>query len=260
MIRRGFLCHHLICVCVHVWCVSARANTKGKVRALNAMSLHISPDVLLLTVSCDLFRGAFMAAGGLWGDEERRLSGGVRFSRFCGRWAHRVATARLLKRIFSLWCRFVRPPLIILSVDGFRASYVKRGSTVIPNIEKLSKASCFLFVWLKWCYCSEHGTIRNIKEPWGIGNVRFFQFTNFFYEFLFVCFRNMWNPCPLHEASLPLQNLPQSLLDSYSKYLIQKDTGTIWLKKTHLEGQRCFGVNGSNTDNPTSSGWSVFYF
>uniref|UniRef100_A0A8C7YK71 Ectonucleotide pyrophosphatase/phosphodiesterase 2 n=1 Tax=Oryzias sinensis TaxID=183150 RepID=A0A8C7YK71_9TELE len=32
---------------------------------------------------------------------------------------------------------FVRPPLIILSVDGFRASYVKRGSTVIPNIEKL---------------------------------------------------------------------------------------------------------------------------
>lgn len=36
-------------------------------------------------------------------------------------------------------CRFVRPPLIMLSVDGFRASYVKRGNTVIPNIEKLSK-------------------------------------------------------------------------------------------------------------------------
>uniref|UniRef100_A0A3Q3W5W2 SMB domain-containing protein n=1 Tax=Mola mola TaxID=94237 RepID=A0A3Q3W5W2_MOLML len=32
---------------------------------------------------------------------------------------------------------FVRSPLIILSVDGFRASYVKRGNTVIPNIEKL---------------------------------------------------------------------------------------------------------------------------
>ncbi|XP_024123375.1 ectonucleotide pyrophosphatase/phosphodiesterase family member 2 isoform X4 [Oryzias melastigma] len=32
---------------------------------------------------------------------------------------------------------FVRPPLIILSVDGFRASYVKRGNSVIPNIEKL---------------------------------------------------------------------------------------------------------------------------
>uniref|UniRef100_A0A8C4NK51 SMB domain-containing protein n=1 Tax=Dicentrarchus labrax TaxID=13489 RepID=A0A8C4NK51_DICLA len=32
---------------------------------------------------------------------------------------------------------FVRPPLIMLSVDGFRASYVKRGHTVIPNIEKL---------------------------------------------------------------------------------------------------------------------------
>ncbi|XP_072536319.1 autotaxin isoform X2 [Salminus brasiliensis] len=32
---------------------------------------------------------------------------------------------------------FVRPPLIMLSVDGFRASYMKRGNTVIPNIEKL---------------------------------------------------------------------------------------------------------------------------
>uniref|UniRef100_A0AAR2L4A3 Autotaxin n=1 Tax=Pygocentrus nattereri TaxID=42514 RepID=A0AAR2L4A3_PYGNA len=32
---------------------------------------------------------------------------------------------------------FVRPPLIMLSIDGFRASYVKRGNTVIPNIEKL---------------------------------------------------------------------------------------------------------------------------
>ncbi|KAM9782606.1 autotaxin [Neosynchiropus ocellatus] len=32
---------------------------------------------------------------------------------------------------------FVRSPLIIFSVDGFRASYMKRGSTVIPNIEKL---------------------------------------------------------------------------------------------------------------------------
>ncbi|XP_061676074.1 ectonucleotide pyrophosphatase/phosphodiesterase family member 2 isoform X3 [Syngnathoides biaculeatus] len=32
---------------------------------------------------------------------------------------------------------FVRSPLIILSLDGFRASYMKRGNTVIPNIEKL---------------------------------------------------------------------------------------------------------------------------
>lgn len=35
------------------------------------------------------------------------------------------------------FCRFVRPPLILLSVDGFRASYMKRGHTVIPNIDKL---------------------------------------------------------------------------------------------------------------------------
>nr|KAF6300435.1 ectonucleotide pyrophosphatase/phosphodiesterase 2 [Myotis myotis] len=32
---------------------------------------------------------------------------------------------------------FVRPPLIIFSVDGFRASYMKKGSKVMPNIEKL---------------------------------------------------------------------------------------------------------------------------
>ncbi|KAL2101931.1 hypothetical protein ACEWY4_003692 [Coilia grayii] len=32
---------------------------------------------------------------------------------------------------------FVRPPLILLSVDGFRASYMKRGAGVIPYIEKL---------------------------------------------------------------------------------------------------------------------------
>ncbi|XP_057184747.1 ectonucleotide pyrophosphatase/phosphodiesterase family member 2 isoform X1 [Triplophysa rosa] len=32
---------------------------------------------------------------------------------------------------------FVRPPVILLSIDGFRASFMKRGSTVIPNIEKL---------------------------------------------------------------------------------------------------------------------------
>ncbi|XP_069051016.1 autotaxin isoform X4 [Lepisosteus oculatus] len=32
---------------------------------------------------------------------------------------------------------FVRPPLILVSVDGFRASYMKKGNTVIPNIDKL---------------------------------------------------------------------------------------------------------------------------
>lgn len=40
--------------------------------------------------------------------------------------------------------RFVRPPLIMLSVDGFRASYMKKGNMVIPNIEKLSKADPLL--------------------------------------------------------------------------------------------------------------------
>uniref|UniRef100_A0A8C2KKP3 SMB domain-containing protein n=1 Tax=Cyprinus carpio TaxID=7962 RepID=A0A8C2KKP3_CYPCA len=34
-------------------------------------------------------------------------------------------------------CVFVRPPLIILSLDGFRASYMKKGKSVFPNIHKL---------------------------------------------------------------------------------------------------------------------------
>ncbi|KAG8004828.1 Ectonucleotide pyrophosphatase/phosphodiesterase family member 2, partial [Nibea albiflora] len=33
---------------------------------------------------------------------------------------------------------FIRPPLIMLSVDGFRASYLKKGKSVIPNMHKLS--------------------------------------------------------------------------------------------------------------------------
>uniref|UniRef100_A0A9J8B1N5 SMB domain-containing protein n=1 Tax=Cyprinus carpio carpio TaxID=630221 RepID=A0A9J8B1N5_CYPCA len=32
---------------------------------------------------------------------------------------------------------FVRPPLIVLSLDGFRASYMKKGKSVFPNIHKL---------------------------------------------------------------------------------------------------------------------------
>ncbi|KAL0962325.1 hypothetical protein UPYG_G00338650 [Umbra pygmaea] len=32
---------------------------------------------------------------------------------------------------------YIRPPLIMVSVDGFRASYMKKGKAVIPNMEKL---------------------------------------------------------------------------------------------------------------------------
>lgn len=35
---------------------------------------------------------------------------------------------------------FVRPPLIMLSVDGFRVSYLKKGVSVMPNIQKLSRS------------------------------------------------------------------------------------------------------------------------
>lgn len=41
---------------------------------------------------------------------------------------------------------FVRPPLIIFSVDGFRASYMKKGNKVMPNIEKLSEYIYFLSI------------------------------------------------------------------------------------------------------------------
>lgn len=44
-----------------------------------------------------------------------------------------------------LFFRFVRPPLIMLSVDGFRASYMKKGNIVIPNIEKLSKTNIYWY-------------------------------------------------------------------------------------------------------------------
>jgi len=41
------------------------------------------------------------------------------------------------KLIFS--CRFDLPPLIIFSMDGFRAEYLQTWSSLLPNIEKLSK-------------------------------------------------------------------------------------------------------------------------
>lgn len=41
---------------------------------------------------------------------------------------------------------FIRPPLIMVSVDGFRASYLKKGKSVIPNINKLS-TSASVVIW-----------------------------------------------------------------------------------------------------------------
>uniref|UniRef100_A0A3Q3MZK3 SMB domain-containing protein n=1 Tax=Mastacembelus armatus TaxID=205130 RepID=A0A3Q3MZK3_9TELE len=39
--------------------------------------------------------------------------------------------------LFLLLLSFIRPPLIMLSVDGFRASYLNKGKSVIPNMHKL---------------------------------------------------------------------------------------------------------------------------
>lgn len=82
-------------------------------------------------------------------------------------------------------CRFVRLPLIILSVDGFRASYVKRGNAVIPNIEKLSKA------WMR------------SRETFGLAvkSLRSFfgkkELTRWFMEQWFAAIRNCANLEPL---------------------------------------------------------------
>lgn len=97
-------------------------------------------------------------------------------------------------------CRFVRPPLIILSVDGFRASYVKRGKALIPNISKLSKTTVDLEIFINmW---STHCVISG------------------FLNCLFSCglvFRNVWNSCSVYETCLSLQNFSQPLLTGYSK-------------------------------------------
>lgn len=53
-----------------------------------------------------------------------------------------------------LFFSFVRPPLIIFSVDGFRASYMKKGNKVMPNIEKLSEYICFTTIYERQSFCS----------------------------------------------------------------------------------------------------------
>lgn len=49
-------------------------------------------------------------------------------------------TSRRVSRLHvsSSSLRFSRPPLIYLCLDGFRASYLNFGPTVLPNIHKLS--------------------------------------------------------------------------------------------------------------------------
>lgn len=42
---------------------------------------------------------------------------------------------------FLYFCRFDLPPLILFSMDGFRAEYLQTWSSLLPNIEKLSKLS-----------------------------------------------------------------------------------------------------------------------
>ncbi|XP_032414781.1 ectonucleotide pyrophosphatase/phosphodiesterase family member 2-like [Xiphophorus hellerii] len=71
---------------------------------------------------------------------------------------------------------FARPPLIVLSLDGFRASYVKRGNSIIPNILKLrtcgtqapymrpvypSKTFPNLYTMSTGLYPESHGIVEN---------------------------------------------------------------------------------------------------
>ncbi|XP_040044666.1 autotaxin [Gasterosteus aculeatus] len=71
---------------------------------------------------------------------------------------------------------FIRPPLIMLSVDGFRASYLKKGNSVIPNMHKLrecgtsapymrpvypSKTFPNLYTLVTGLYPESHGIVGN---------------------------------------------------------------------------------------------------
>ncbi|KAA8591253.1 hypothetical protein FQN60_002196 [Etheostoma spectabile] len=59
---------------------------------------------------------------------------------------------------------FIRPPLIMLSVDGFRASYLKKGNSVTPNIHKLiypSKTFPNLYTLATGLYPESHGIVGN---------------------------------------------------------------------------------------------------
>uniref|UniRef100_A0A3B5Q5Z8 Ectonucleotide pyrophosphatase/phosphodiesterase 2 n=1 Tax=Xiphophorus maculatus TaxID=8083 RepID=A0A3B5Q5Z8_XIPMA len=71
---------------------------------------------------------------------------------------------------------FARPPLIVLSLDGFSASYVKRGNSIIPNILKLrtcgtqapymrpvypSKTFPNLYTMSTGLYPESHGIVEN---------------------------------------------------------------------------------------------------
>lgn len=52
--------------------------------------------------------------------------------------------------VFS--CRFTLPPLILFSMDGFRAEYLETWSSLLPNIEKFSKLPRVLWLFsLKAC-------------------------------------------------------------------------------------------------------------
>uniref|UniRef100_A0A8C7YXU2 Ectonucleotide pyrophosphatase/phosphodiesterase 2 n=1 Tax=Oryzias sinensis TaxID=183150 RepID=A0A8C7YXU2_9TELE len=61
---------------------------------------------------------------------------------------------------------FIRPPLIMLSLDGFRASYLKKGKSVIPNIHKLRMTHSLSVVFvsglsLQGLYPESHGIVGN---------------------------------------------------------------------------------------------------
>lgn len=97
---------------------------------------------------------------------------------------------------------FIRPPLIMLSVDGFRASYLKKGKAVTPNIHKLGEGSvhfvlsCLRLVVVACdpvvCVCSLR-TLRRVRA--------------------------------LHATSLPVKDLPKSIHPGHSECLIRLFVG-----------------------------------
>ncbi|CAF88235.1 unnamed protein product, partial [Tetraodon nigroviridis] len=80
---------------------------------------------------------------------------------------------------------FVRPPLIMVSVDGFRASYLKKGPSVIPNIHKLRTSAARV-----------HVRVHAPAPPSSLTG-------------LCCCRRNLWDVSAVHAPRLPVQDLPQ---------------------------------------------------
>lgn len=140
--------------------------------------------------------------------------------------------------------RFVRPPLIIFSVDGFRASYMKKGSKVMPNIEKLSKSFSYgVLICNPWtaqsplsyglwdpCTCGLKCMLLFEVQKWRervplVDKMSFHTWGDFWW---FSCSniwisvsRVLWHTLTLHEARVSNKNFSQLVHFGHCKYFLK---------------------------------------